>query len=45
MQDGQGVSAVKLSDNYTKAAGTPEEIALYREVFGSEGVSGAPVIV
>jgi nicotinate phosphoribosyltransferase len=38
-------SAVKLSDNYTKASGTPEEIERYRRVFGIEGVSEAPVEV
>lgn len=44
-EDGRSVSAVKLSDNYQKAAGTPEEIAAYRAVFGSEGVANAPVEV
>ena len=42
---GQEISAVKLSDNYEKAGGSPEEIAVYRAVFGTEGVSNAPVIV
>ena len=39
------VSAVKLSDNYEKATGDAGEIAAYREVFGTEGVANAPVIV
>jgi nicotinate phosphoribosyltransferase len=40
----EGKPAVKLSDNYAKALGTPEEIARYRRVFGTEGVSNIPVI-
>lgn len=40
-----GVSAVKLSDNFEKATGDAKEIAYYREVFGTEGVTGAPVTV
>lgn len=44
--DGYGsISAVKLSDNYEKAAGDPEEIAFYRGVFGTEGVKNAPLVV
>jgi nicotinate phosphoribosyltransferase len=41
----EGRPAVKLSDNYEKATGPASEIALYRETFGSEGVTGAPVLV
>jgi nicotinate phosphoribosyltransferase len=40
-----GRPAVKLSDNYEKATGTPDEIHAYREAFGSEGMAGAPVNV
>lgn len=40
-----GRPAVKLSDNYEKATGPAEEVAAYREVFGTEGVRGAPVLV
>lgn len=40
-----GRPAVKLSDNWNKATGTAEEIERYRRVFGSEGVTGAPVLV
>ncbi len=40
-----GRPAVKLSDNYEKATGPPDEIAAYREVFGSQGVRNAPVSV
>src|SRR5580658_6328606 len=40
----EGQPAVKLSDNYAKALGTPDEIARYRQVFGTQGVSNAPVI-
>ena len=40
-----GHPAVKLSDNYEKATGPAEEVAIYREVFGTEGVKNAPVRV
>ena len=40
-----GRPAVKLSDNYNKASGPPDEIERYRKVFGTEGVHGAPVLV
>jgi nicotinate phosphoribosyltransferase len=40
----EGRPAVKLSDNYAKALGPPEEIARYRRVFGTAGVSNTPVI-
>jgi nicotinate phosphoribosyltransferase len=40
----EGRPAVKLSDNYSKALGPPEEIERYRRVFGTVGVSNAPVI-
>jgi nicotinate phosphoribosyltransferase len=38
-----GRPAVKLSDNYAKALGTPEEVARYRRVFGTEGQENVPV--
>ena len=40
-----GRPAVKLSDNYLKASGPPEEIARYRTVFGTAGVENAPLVV
>ncbi len=40
-----GQPAVKLSDNFEKAVGPPDEIKLYRRVFGMEGVKNAPVLV
>jgi len=40
----EGRPAVKLSDNYAKALGTPSEIERYRRIFGTEGVSNIPVI-
>jgi nicotinate phosphoribosyltransferase len=40
-----GHPAVKLSDNYEKASGPPDEVAAYRAVFGSEGVRNVPVQV
>jgi nicotinate phosphoribosyltransferase len=40
----EGRPAVKLSDNYAKALGTPQEIERYRRIFGTAGVSDLPVI-
>ncbi len=40
-----GHPAVKLSDNYEKATGPTEEVAAYRAVFGTAGVTNAPVLV
>jgi len=40
-----GRPAVKLSDNYNKAVGPPDEIARYRRVFGSAGMAEAPTLV
>lgn len=37
--------AVKLSDNYSKATGPEDQVALYRDVFGSEGMTNAPTLV
>jgi len=40
----EGRAAVKLSDNYAKALGPPEEIERYRRVFGALGVNKVPVM-
>ena len=40
----EGRSAVKLSDNYSKVLGTPEEIERYRRVFGTAGIANAPLV-
>jgi nicotinate phosphoribosyltransferase len=40
-----GRPAVKLSDNYAKAIGPPEEVARYRRVFGAAGLINVPAIV
>ncbi|MGA8620408.1 MAG: nicotinate phosphoribosyltransferase [Candidatus Sulfotelmatobacter sp.] len=40
----EGRPAVKLSDNFAKALGPPEEIERYRRVFGIVGVSNAAVL-
>lgn len=40
----EGRPAVKLSDNYAKAVGPPEEVERYRRVFGTAGMSNLPVI-
>jgi nicotinate phosphoribosyltransferase len=39
----EGRPAVKLSDNYSKAMGPPEEIERYRRIFGVEGLAEVPV--
>jgi len=44
LNDVEGRQAVKLSDNYQKALGVPEEVERYRRVFGLEGVADAPVL-
>jgi len=44
LHDVDGRPAVKLSDNYAKALGTPSEIERYRRVFGTAGISNVPVI-
>ncbi|HUO25205.1 MAG TPA: nicotinate phosphoribosyltransferase [Candidatus Aquilonibacter sp.] len=40
----EGRPAVKLSDNYAKALGPPEEIERYRRVFGTAGMANVPLI-
>lgn len=40
-----GRPAVKLSDNYSKAMGPPQEIERYRRIFGTAGVANVPVLV
>jgi nicotinate phosphoribosyltransferase len=40
----EGRPAVKLSDNYSKAMGPPEEVARYRRIFGTEGIANSPVM-
>jgi nicotinate phosphoribosyltransferase len=41
----EGRPTVKLSDNYAKAMGPPEEIERYRRIFGVAGVANLPVAV
>ncbi|HVJ09050.1 MAG TPA: nicotinate phosphoribosyltransferase [Acidisarcina sp.] len=45
MTAADGHPAVKLSDNYAKSTGEPEEIERYRRVFGTMGVENIPVEV
>ncbi|HEY9127299.1 MAG TPA: nicotinate phosphoribosyltransferase [Acidobacteriaceae bacterium] len=45
LTEANGRPAVKLSDNYAKAMGEPEELERYRRVFGSAGMSNVPAIV
>jgi len=40
----EGRPAVKLSDNYAKALGTPSEIDRYRRVFGTANIANEPVL-
>jgi nicotinate phosphoribosyltransferase len=43
LNDAEGRSAVKLSDNLAKALGPPSEIERYKRVFGTEGIAEKPV--
>lgn len=45
LTEANGRPAVKLSDNYAKAVGPPDEISRYRKVFGVAGVCDVPAIV
>jgi nicotinate phosphoribosyltransferase len=45
LTEANGRSTVKLSDNYAKAMGEPEELTRYRRVFGAAGMSNVPQIV
>jgi len=45
VKDANGRPAVKLSDNYRKAVGPPDEVERYRRVFGIEGLTDIPVVV
>jgi nicotinate phosphoribosyltransferase len=45
LTDADGHAAVKLSDNYAKAMGSPEDLARYRRVFGTAGQINVPAIV
>ncbi len=45
LSDAEGRPAVKLSDNYSKALGNPEETERYRRVFGVAGVTDTPVLI
>ncbi|MGA8273712.1 MAG: nicotinate phosphoribosyltransferase, partial [Candidatus Sulfotelmatobacter sp.] len=44
VSDVEGKPAVKLSDNYAKALGPPDEIERYRRIFGTAGVASAPLV-
>ncbi|HEY0309313.1 MAG TPA: nicotinate phosphoribosyltransferase [Acidobacteriaceae bacterium] len=45
LNEADGHAAVKLSDNYSKALGAPDDVARYRRVFGTEGMTNVPQIV
>ena len=45
LNEADGRAAVKLSDNFQKALGSPADIERYRRVFGLAGVADTPVIV
>jgi nicotinate phosphoribosyltransferase len=45
LNSAEGHAAVKLSDNYRKAFGPPEEVARYRRIFGTAGVADLPVVI
>lgn len=45
LSEANGRATVKLSDNFAKASGSAEDIARYRRVFGTEGMSNLPPLV
>jgi nicotinate phosphoribosyltransferase len=45
LNEADGRPAVKLSDNFQKALGSPADIDRYRRVFGTSGVADIPVLV
>jgi nicotinate phosphoribosyltransferase len=45
LNEADGRPAVKLSDNFQKALGSPADIDRYRRVFGTAGVADIPVLV
>jgi nicotinate phosphoribosyltransferase len=45
LNEADGRPAVKLSDNFQKALGSPADIERYRRTFGTAGVSNIPVLV
>ncbi|HTW44661.1 MAG TPA: nicotinate phosphoribosyltransferase [Acidobacteriaceae bacterium] len=45
LNDVDGRPAVKLSDNFQKVQGPPEQVERYRQVFGLEGIADTPVVV
>jgi nicotinate phosphoribosyltransferase len=45
LNEADGRPAVKLSDNFQKALGSPADIERYRRIFGTAGVSNIPVLV
>src|ERR1700730_18480861 len=44
VSDVEGRPAVKLSDNYAKALGPASEVERYRRVFGTAGMTNAPLV-
>jgi nicotinate phosphoribosyltransferase len=44
LNDVEGRPAVKLSDNYSKALGDPQEAERYRRIFGLAGIADIPVL-
>jgi nicotinate phosphoribosyltransferase len=45
VSEANGRPAVKLSDNLNKATGTPQEIARYMRIFGSDGLGKRAVAI
>ena len=43
LNDADGRRAVKLSDNFQKVLGEPEEVKRYQRVFGVAGIADAPI--
>lgn len=45
VKEADGKGCVKLSDTYSKATGTADNVARYRAVFGNAGMADVPVVV
>jgi nicotinate phosphoribosyltransferase len=45
LTEANGRPTVKLSDNYAKAMGEPEEVVRYRRIFGTAGMTNVQAIV
>ncbi len=43
LNDADGRRVVKLSDNFNKTLGEPEDVKRYQRVFGTAGIADMPI--